>query len=415
MSFGHFGASHGSLARPLAIVAIPANNEAERIEACLAALAAQRDRFGAPLQNGCFEVLVFANNCIDGTVDAINAFARDSALRVIVYDDVLARERSNAGWARKRAMDLAATTLCDAGRHDGIILTTDADSIVGPTWIDATIRSFAEGVDAVAGYVDALPSELARLGRAFVNRGRLEDHYLRLVAELYAICDPRSHDPWPNHRVSSGASLAVSLRAYRAIGGLPPKPLGEDAALTDALERAGFKVRHAMDVCVSTSCRLDGRAEGGAADTMRHRQEVEEAPCDDDLEPALATLRRALWKGRLRRMHEEGTLAGYPWSGRLGLETASTCVDTAALACATFEEFWAQVVRDSRVLRAKQSLRPSDLPREITRAAACLAALGSDHSEKPARQTPAVEQSLASSALQGNRQIDITSSPKMAS
>ena len=135
-----------------AIVAIPANNEAGRIASCLAALAVQRDRFGAPLLAGAFEVLVFANNCTDDTVEIVQAFANDSPHRIMVVAESLAPEQSNAGWARKRAMDLAADRLLDRGHHDdGLILTTDADSIVASTWVDATFRAFAAGVDSVAG------------------------------------------------------------------------------------------------------------------------------------------------------------------------------------------------------------------------------------------------------------------------
>jgi hypothetical protein len=72
--------------------------------------------------------------------------------------------------------------------------------------------------------------------------------------------------------------------------------------LTEALDRAGFKVRHSMAVSVSTSCRLDGRAQGGAADTMRLRHAAPDSPCDDDLEPALKATRRALYRGILRKV-----------------------------------------------------------------------------------------------------------------
>jgi len=70
------------------------------------------------------------------------------------------------------------------------------------------LHEFGNGVDCVAGYIDAIPAEYIGLGGDFLSRGRLEDTYLRYIAEIYARCDPRPHDPWPNHRVSSGASLA---------------------------------------------------------------------------------------------------------------------------------------------------------------------------------------------------------------
>ncbi len=358
-----------------AVVAIPAKDEAGRIGACLAALATQRDRFGAPVEAGTFEVLVYANTCADDTADVVRAVAAASPHPVAVVSEVLPPEHRTAGWARKRAMDLAATRLGEAGRHDGVILTTDADSCVGPTWISATLDGFAAGADCVAGYIDAHPAEIFGLGRDFLRRGRLEDRYLRAVAEIYARCDPRPHDPWPNHRVSSGASLAVSLHAYLAIGGLPPRPVGEDAALTVALEGAGFAVRHSMDVVVSTSCRLDGRAPGGAADTMRHRRDVADAPCDDDIEPALPTLRRALAKGWLRGVADRGGLGARAWAARFGLAPDDVAPLLDSHRRFGFEAFWLQLSAASPVLRRGAPLRPSDLPRQIARAEAALARL----------------------------------------
>lgn len=360
---------------PYAIVAIPANDEAERIGACLAALITQRDRFGAPVEAGCFEILVFANNCTDGTADVVRALAAASPHPIHIVAETLPPEHANAGWARKRAMDLAAVRLGEAGRHGGVILTTDADSCVALTWISATLEAFAGGADCVAGYIDAHPAELVRLGPDFLRRGRLEDRYLRAVAEIHARCDPKPHDPWPNHRVSSGASLGVTLAAYLAVGGLPPRPVGEDAALTHALEGAGFKVRHAMDVSVFTSCRFDGRARGGAADTMRHRHDVVDAPCDDDLEPALHVARRALAKGTLRRLAGRGSLKGRGWASRFGLRPSEADAALSAYDRSGFEAFWGHVSAASPKLRQARTLRPSDLPRQIERAETVLAHL----------------------------------------
>ncbi len=357
-----------------AVVAIPANNEAERIGRCLAALALQRDRHGAPLRKGLFEVLVLANNCTDATVAVAKAAAADSPQAIKVIVETLPADQSNAGGARKRAMDLAVDRLMEVGRRDGVILTTDADSLVSPTWVDATLEALSKGVDAVAGYVDADPAEMMRLGRPFIERGRLEERYMALVSEINALCDPRAHDPWPTHRVSAGASLAVTLQAYQAIGGLPERSVGEDMALSLALEDAGFKIRHALDVSVSTSMRFDGRVAHGAAETMRHRHENANAPCDEDFEPALEAVRRAIYKGRLRRMSETGAWDGSLWAARFRLSAseASALLSNPPIG---FESFWHGLCATSPLLRRSRVLRPSDLPREIKRADACLRAL----------------------------------------
>ena len=343
-----------------AIVAIPAYNEAAQVERCLAALAMQRDEAGAPVPSGAFEILIFANNCSDATAEVARAFATLVPHPVTVVEEQLQPGTQSAGWARKRAMDLAADRLADRGGA-GIILTTDADSCVAPTWFAATMREFDTGVDCVAGYIDANPFELVGLGRAFLGRGRLEDAYLRLVAEIYARCDARAHNPWPNHRVSSGASLAVTLEAYTAIGGLPPRPVGEDAALTETLDRAGFRVRHSMDVSVSTSCRLDGRAQGGAADTMRLRHAEPDAPCDDDLEPALKATRRAIYRGWLRKLMSGSMPPALPRGWRVPEAVTKNLLQPGL----AFEDAWQRLCQDSPILQRGELLRPSDLPRQI--------------------------------------------------
>ncbi len=345
------------------MLAVPANNEAAQIAGCLAAVALQRDESGLPIPAGSLEVLVFANNCSDETASVAREFARLMPHPTKVIEEQLPAARLSAGWARKRAMDLAAMRLAEVSPVRGLILTTDADSRVAPTWFAANLREFDRGADCVAGYIDAIPTELLELGTTFLARSRLEDTYLSYLAEIDARCDPRPHDPWPNHRVSSGASLAVTLAAYSAVGGLPPRALGEDSALTEALDRAGFKVRHSMEVCVSTSCRFDGRAKGGAADTMRYRHAVPDAPCDQDIEPALEATRRALWKGILRNQWANGPNLRVRPAG-LALSHRVASLFDGKRAC-PFEEVWRIVCAASSALGPSRLLRPADLPRQI--------------------------------------------------
>lgn len=359
-----------------AVVAIPARDEHERIGDCLAALAMQRDRAGFPLEAGIFDVLVLANNCSDETALAARSYAARVPFDLHVVECRLPPGEAHAGGARRVAMDQAAALLTGRGKRtadyavrDGLILTTDADSCVQPTWMAANIAAFGEGVDAVAGYIDADAGEYLALGAGFLGRGRLEDRYLAYVAEIHAALDPRRHDPWPNHRVHSGASFAVTLSAYRAIGGLPSRPLGEDVALALALESAGFLIRHTMEAVVTTSCRFDGRAPGGASDTMRRRYENLDAACDGDMEPVERVFERARAKGLLRRLHAAGRLGeGAAWWARLKLgrtRVADLLDDAADL---PFARLWQMIEAESPTLRPGRVLRPSDLPLEIRKA-----------------------------------------------
>jgi hypothetical protein len=362
-----------------AIVAIPARDEADRIRRCLSAFAVQHDRVGAPIAAGDFGVLLLVNNSTDGTAQ----IARELAASIPYPLEVLQlklTQNATAGGARRRAMQEARIRI-GAASDERFLMTTDADSIVTPSWFADNVAHLTAGADCVAGYIDAEPAEIVSHGPAFLARGRLEDAYIRLTAEIHALCDPRPHDPWPNHRVSSGASLAVKVGPYDAVGGMPNQPLGEDGAFTALLDRNGFKVRHALDVSVSTSCRLDGRASGGAADTMRLRRDMPNAPCDAELEPALATLRRACYRGFLRKSFEKGTAQAA--LNRL-LETDDYRADTFL----TFADLWEQVENRHPKLQRGEPLRPSDLPRELAAANFILRHLRPESASAQAGRSP---------------------------
>ncbi|SFE91828.1 glycosyltransferase [Methylobacterium sp. yr596] len=301
------------LSKPLqAVVAIPVRNEAERIGECLRALDVQEGLGASEIG-----VVLFLNNCTDGTAHVVAALPRPRRLVVRVIERVFAG--ANAGWARREAMEAAAAWLEEEGAEDGVILTTDADSRVPPDWVAGNIGAIARGVDAVAGRIALDENDAARLPAALHARGRLEGAYEALLVELEAFIDPLPHDPWPRHWTTSGATLAVRLAAYRQAGGMPPLAVGEDRAFVSSLLTSDALVRHEPDIVVITSGRLDGRAPGGAADTMKLRCEVPESPCDPRLEPLSRALFRVFWRRRLRRLHTSGRLARIrlwaPWLG----------------------------------------------------------------------------------------------------
>ena len=278
------------------LVAIPVKNEVDRIGPCLKALATQRRRDGGPCAP--FEVLLFVNNSDDGTADVATRLASSLPFPLVVTEATLVGPHASAGGARRRAMEAAAQRLLDHAGPDampddvpGILLTTDADSRVPPDWIDSNVAAIAAGVDAVAGTVALDPDDEAALPAALKARGALEARYERLVCALETRLDPQPHDPWPRHPTESGASLAVTLSSFRAVGGVPDLALGEDRALVAALRDAGYRIRHDPGITVITSGRLEGRAAGGCADTMRLRIERPEALCDPYLRPVWSILR----------------------------------------------------------------------------------------------------------------------------
>ncbi|OAS25633.1 glycosyltransferase family A protein [Methylobacterium platani] len=343
---------------------MPVRNEVDRIGACLAALAGQEGI--APDALG---IVLFLNNCTDGTAQAVAGLAPDLRLplRVIARD----RPDAHAGWARREAMEAAAAWLEETS-SDGVILTTDADSRVPPDWVARNLAALARGADAVAGRIALDDAEAARLPEALHARGRLEDVYEARLVELEALVDPVAHDPWPRHATRSGATLAVRLAAYRAAGGMPAIPLGEDRAFVAALLDVDARVRHAPDIVVVTSGRLDGRAAGGAADTMRRLCAAPESPCDPRLEPVSRAVFRFAWGRRLRRLHAAGRLHRTRlWAPWLRIEAGE------ARRIAGLPTLGARLaaIEAASPLLARRPLHPAALPRQARRAGRLLAGL----------------------------------------
>ncbi len=348
------------------MVAIPVRDEEEHLPACLKALAAQVDADGVPLRPGLFGIVLLLNNCRDRSVAIAHSVPMPAPMRMVVRE--LPPASAHAGGARRLAMDLAAAWLEEAGSA-GLVLTTDADSRVGPSWIADNLAARDAGADAVAGAIALDDADDELLPDLLHRRGRLEAAYEAQLIEIGARLDPQPHNPWPHHATASGASLAVSLAAYRAIGGLAPVPLGEDKALVRALEADDARVRFAPNILVTTSGRLQGRAPGGAADTMRLRSLDPDAPCDAALEPLHAAMFRARWRGFLRRLHRDGWIAdAAAWAPRLRLSPSAV----ARLDFQRFGACWSEIERMSPLLQ-RRPLRPADLPGEIDEADVALA------------------------------------------
>lgn len=240
-------------------VAIPALNEARRIGACLTALLEQR----FACLSSKLRIVIIANNCTDGTAEVIRT--RFTQCQVEVREVSLLGANRHAGWARRLALEAAADRLYQP--HD-LLLSTDADTIVAPDWVERNLAHIDAGYDAVAGFAMPLSAEWRRLPAA--HRARL--NRLRKYHTLLAFLRRHHHghpgDCWPRHEYEGGASIAMTFALYRRLGELPTPPVGEDKALFKAMLGAGGRIRHPRDVRVYTSCRYHGRASGGMADTI---------------------------------------------------------------------------------------------------------------------------------------------------
>ena len=335
-------------------VAIPARDEAGFISACLRALDRQT---GAQIDH----IVLCVNNTCDGTADIARSEQLQPGTLLHVLEPQLSPAHAFAGTARRLAMEFAAKLV---GKN-GVILTTDADAVVDPDWLAQNLAALRNGADAVAGWVDLDPADWAQIPLKLHEDDARECAYDDLCDELHARLDPDPADPWPRHTQHSGASIAVTARAYAMAGGMPAKAVGEDRAFFAALRHIDARIRHAPECHVTVSGRMNGRATGGMADTIRRRMVSPDEFLDDRLEPADDCARRADLRRRLRdcladpalvREFAEDICMEPEWLER-------------RLAAGSFGAAWADIEQTSTVLQRRR-VAVEDLPKHMARAQA---------------------------------------------
>ncbi|MDD2861856.1 MAG: glycosyltransferase [Acidiphilium sp.] len=272
-------------------IALPARDEADHLGALLDHLAVQT----VP---GRISLSLCLNNTTDRSAAVIAAHPATISGRLAI--DLLEQEfppdRAHAGSARRHAMEHAAEYLGDD--PDALIITTDADTTPPPGWIAAILAQAVAGADIIGGRLDladeaSLPPPVMRLHLLWAQ-------YWRAVRAIEDEIDPLPWDRPPRHGDHTGASLAIRCCLYRAIGGVPALPLGEDRALVEAACAAGGRLTHSDKVWTRVSPRRTGRAVGGMAASMTTLFEHAEA----GVEPLVPGLdhwrRRAAWRRELR-------------------------------------------------------------------------------------------------------------------
>jgi hypothetical protein len=288
------------------------------------------------------------------------------SFRLHIVEREFPPEQAHAGQARSLALRLAAEIVCP----DGVLLTTDADGQVAPDWLVTNMSALRSGADAVAGRAHIDPVEAARIPAHLHDDDARECHYGTLLDEIDWLVDPDSFDPWPRHTEHSGASIAVTCAAWRRAGGMPALDLGEDRAFFTALRRVDAVIRHDPAVRVMVSGRIDGRARGGMADTIRRRIGRQDELLDDQMEPAADRLRRATLRAACRTAWA-GQACSYELAAGLALPSTEL---RDFLSADFFGEAWNAIELASRRLRRERVAR-RDLAQETDNASAILEAL----------------------------------------
>jgi glycosyltransferase involved in cell wall biosynthesis len=239
-----------------AVVVVPARDEEARIEACLRAL---RDQRG--VEPGAYEVIAVLDGCTDGTAAIVRELAEVTTAPPLHVVELLHGE--GVGRARRLGMDLACSRLTEMGREEGLIASTDADSVVDERWLATQLELVAEGARAIGGLITLDPGEAGALSpEAVIERERRAERRLQALRAENASAREGST---VEHHQFSGASLSLTAETYVRCGGLPVRAALEDEALEHELRAIGIPIHRSRGVRVLTSARTDGRAPRGLA------------------------------------------------------------------------------------------------------------------------------------------------------
>ena len=268
------------------VVAIPVKNEEAQIGACLDSLRTQTRPFD--------RLVLLLNDCTDATLEICSRF-RAQMQGVEIHEATLPGHLASAGEARRLALHFAALP-----EPNSIILTTDADAVPERFWIEKNIREMSAGAEVVCGMAEINPEDAEIIPRALHDDDEKETFLLSVLDEITALLNPDPFDPWPRHQQQSGASIAVRRDVLHLAGGPPHVATCEDRALIERLRLVDARIRHAPNIMVEVSGRLQGRALGGMAETIKRRMIQQDPYTDDKLEPAIDAFRRAMAQVRLR-------------------------------------------------------------------------------------------------------------------
>lgn len=167
-------------------VVIPAYNEASRIAACLAALEQQRTSHAVV-------VIVVDNGSTDETANVVLSGNGRLPIRLL-YEP-----KKGRGAARRKGFSNCRTR---------IVLSTDADTVVPPDWVDSLVE-----------YLIQHPKSAAITTSCYITDGTPLTNLTMWFGMPISL---RLYRLFSGHYLLSGSTFAVRLTAYRAAGGFDP-------------------------------------------------------------------------------------------------------------------------------------------------------------------------------------------------
>jgi glycosyltransferase involved in cell wall biosynthesis len=211
-------------------VIVPAHNEQDLLPACLTAVRrAARALRGMPVH-----LVVVADACRDQTARA----ARRGGASVLTIS------AKSVGAARAAGVREVLRRTAHLDPADVWLATTDADTLVPPSWLRQQARYAAQDWDAIAGTVRVADWSGYRPGTRLLFRRRYGGGT-------------------GLHSHVHGANLGFRASAYLAAGGFPAVPTSEDRVLVAELAAAGARVLRTRALPVVTSARREARAPHG--------------------------------------------------------------------------------------------------------------------------------------------------------
>lgn len=180
-----------SSSKPKVSVVVAARNEIKRLPKLLECLKTQ------DYPSDLYEVIIIDNESDDGTYETLQGYSKDfSGLKVLIT-----KGRKSDYKDKKAALNLGIESA-----QGEIILTTDADCLMGPEWVSTVVGYFSDEVGEVVGFSGVM------YGKSMFERLQAVD-FLQLMAADQGTLNLGI--AW----ACSGQNLAFRKSLFKKVGG----------------------------------------------------------------------------------------------------------------------------------------------------------------------------------------------------